>query len=374
MVTLEELLEAAPDLAAAHLLIAELHARTQTLQRNSDALRAETAFLKRSGSGASPAQLSRARNDLRDLRLYARKRNLDGDVLALLTGTGDALLLPGVASMDQTLKLVTAEDRGVRELRPLYMAATTRLGGLLAMTSTFRLVSLNGLGIRLSARMDWQDAARASALGLMKLEQVEAVCVVDEFAPPAQLVVVTRQGWCRALPWGVVENMLASGQQITPGEHTDAPVWLGASDGGAEDLLLLTRLGRWVRFPLKLVESSGAFCVSREQDDDVVAALILPSINADDAVQFVGADGAQFVVATAGLPAHKKPGAKSQPLIKNFVALTCALQSQTTATLMLTMTGDLVVSTTRSLPIAAKPSEARPLNVVGARVAAAMFL
>jgi hypothetical protein len=93
-----------------------------------------------------------------------------------------------------------------------------------------------------------------------------------------------------------------------------------------------------------------------------------------DAVYFIGADGAQLAVAGAGLEAHKRAGAKPVPLARRFFALTCFIARKSDAALALTNSGDLIVETLRALPIAARPSEAQPLNVINQRVIAATRL
>lgn len=371
--SLDELLDAATDLDAARQLIEMLHARMQTLQQNSDQLRAELTLQKRGGGGgASLAQLTRARADLRDLRAFARKRNLDGDALAIVTASGDGLLVPGLTAMDQTLAIEGLPEDGLRGLRPVFVAPATRLGELAALTSLFRLVPINALAVRVSQDMDWGASGPIGGLALGKGERIEAICALDTFAPPTHVLIVTTRGWCRALPWGIAEGLLASGQGIAAADKGDVPVWIGPITPAHADVLLLTRHSRWARFPLRGLEAAGMYGASLDQDDDVCGVALLGP--RDAAVQFVSADGAQFAVALEGLPAHKRPGAKTQPLLRNTVAMGCAPHDRDGAALLLAMNGDVIVSTSRALQIADKPHEARPLNVAGARLAAVGWL
>jgi hypothetical protein len=367
--SLDELLDAATDLDAARHMIEMLHARMQTLQQNSDQLRAELTLQKRGGGGgASQAQLVRARADLRELRAFARKRNLDGDGLAIVTAAGDGLLVPGLAAMDQTLHIEGLPEDGLRGLRPVFVAPTTRLGELVALTSFFRLVAINALSMRVSQDMDWRASGPIGGPALSKGERIEAICALDTFAPPTHVLIVTTRGWCRGLPWSIAEGLLASGQTITPGEKGDVPAWIGPVTAAHADVLLLTRHSRWTRFSLRSLEAAGMYGASIEPDDDLCGVALLGP--RDAAVQFVTAEGAQLAVASEGLPAHKRPGAKTQPLTRNTVAMACAPHDRDGAALLLAMNGDLIVSTSRALKIADKPHEARPLNVAGARLAA----
>ncbi len=359
------------DPVAARALIAALAERVRALQQSADALRVDNALLKRAGSGGiSQDYVQRLKTDLRDLRTFARKRGLDLETIALLAGSGEGLHIPAPAAMDQTLTIIMPPDRSVRDLRPLTMTPMRRLGSALVLTSAFRLVQLNGLSLAMSEGMDWGDAQGGGALGLARGERIEAACPIDEFDPPHSVAIVTRRGWCRVMPWSVVESLYTSGLPISPYDANDAPAWIAPWNGG--DLLLVTRLGRWVRLPAGVLEPAGQEAIVLEQDDDVACGCVI----ADDTqiVHFVGADGAQFAVAAAGLPAHKKTGVKTQPLRRDWVALLCGIATRTDAVVMLTMGGELIVSALRGLRAAERPSEARPLNVAGQRLAAACIL
>lgn len=367
---MQALLAETGDPAVARDIVVALQQRITELQLNSDALRIENALLKRAGGGGiSQEYVQRLKADMRELRSHARKHGLDSDTLALIAHTGVGMHVPAPAPMDQTLRVEPPPGQTLRDLRPLMMTVSTQLGGMIALTSNFRLLLINGLSLPVSDRSDWRDARQIGGLGLARGERLDAACAVDEFNPPRQVLVVSRQGWCRALPWSVVESLLASGLPISPADKADAPAWIGPCDGG--DVLLVTRLGRWVRFPVAGIEASGGQSVSLEQDDDIAAAVVIGNDEKDRAVHCIGADGAQFAVALSGLTAHKKPGAKTQTLMRNWVALSCGIAARGDAALMLGMNGDLIVSTLRSLPVAAKPTDARALNVAGQRLVAA---
>lgn len=368
---MQALLAETGDPAIARDIVIALQQRISELQLNSDALRIENALLKRTGGGGiSQEYVQRLKSDMRELRAHARKHGLDSDTLALIEPHGAGMHVPAPAPMDQVLRVEPPAGQSLRDLRPLTMTVTTQLGSMIALTSSFRLLLINGLSLTLSERSDWRDARKIGGLGLAHGERIDAVCAVDEFSPPRQLLIVSRQGWCRALPWSVVESLLASGLPISPADKADVPAWIGRCDG--IDVVLVTRLGRWVRFPVAGIEASGGQSVSLEQDDDIATAAVIGEPDNDRALHFVGADGAQLAVAVNGLTAHKRPGARTQILMRNWVALACGIATSNDAALMLGMNGDLTVSTLRSLPIAAKPSDARALNVAGQRLAAAV--
>jgi DNA gyrase/topoisomerase IV subunit A len=360
------LTEARNDPDTAEQIIAALTGRVQQLQQQSDELRAENVLLKRSGSHrVFQDQVQRLRTDLRDMRVLAEKANLNPDVVTILSFTGHGVHVPAPLPMDQTLTLELQPDESLRDSRPIFMSAATRLDSVLCLTSAFRLVMVNGLSIPISEAMHWKDAR--AVVPLQRGERVEATCAINELRPPNMLILVTRSGWVRALSWSLVENLVISGQPLTLPTPNDTPVWVGAADEG--DLLMLTRNGKWTRFPINAIEASGATGIAMEQDDDVAWGCVIASL--DSAVYFVGGDGAQLAVATTGLEAHKKIGGKAASLARKFIALACFTAHKTDALVYLTANADLVVETVRALPIAAKPSEAQPLNVVNQRLFAA---
>ena len=361
--------EARSDPEVAQQIIEALTSRVAQLQHQSDELRAENVLLKRSGSHhAFRDQVQRLRTDLRDLRALAEKANLNPDVVTILSFTGQAIHLLAPLAMDQTLTLETAPGENVRDLRPLFMTSAARLHSLLCLTSNFRLVLVNGLSAPVSETMHWKDAR--PVVPLTRGERVEATCTLDELQPPRRLIVVTRRGWVRVMSWSLIENLVVSGQPITSPNINDSVAWVGGADDG--DILLLTRNGRWTRFPINTIEPSGGPGIALDADDDVASGCVLKPT--DNTAYFVDGDGAQIVMATSGLEIHKKPGGKAVALARKFVALACFVAKKTDAVMLLSASGDLIIETLRGLPIAARPSESQPFNVVNQRLVAATLL
>lgn len=359
--------EARNDPDTAQQIIEALAGRVQQLQQQSDELRAENVLLKRSGAGAATQeQVQRLRTDLRDLRTFAERNHLNTDVVSIVSFTGHGLHVPAPAPMEQTLSLSVSEDEEVRDLKPLFMTTATRLDSLLTITSSFRLVLVNGLSLPLSEDMHWRDAKPAIALG--RGERVEATMAINELMPLRTVMIATRGGWVRPLSWALVENLALSGQPLSPPNKGDAPAWIGVCEEG--DALLFTRNGRWTRFPVSSIDSAGVQAIALDPDDDVAGAVVIPPNTL--AVYFIGADGALVAINNAGLEGHKRPGGKSQALAKRFIALAGYAARKTDAVLLLSNSGDLIVDSFRALPIAARPSEAQALNVINQRLIAAV--
>ena len=368
--------EARNDADTAQQIIEALAERVQTLQRQADELRAETALLKRTGGQqTSIEQVSRLKTSLRDLRSLAERKGLNRDVISMVAFSGHGVQLAAPAPLEQTLTVLTSPDEPIDALKPLYLASGTWFGSLLAVTSNVRFAIVNGLSLRYSDKLDWRDARAISGLGLARAERVEAVCALDDLHPPRALLLVTRQGWLRVMSWSHAETILLSGQSMTLPGTGDSPVWIGPCDTDA-DILLLTRNGRWTRFPVGMVPSIGCSGVALDQDDDVAAAVVLSRQNAPTAVWFIGSDGSLFALSTEGLAPHKKPGAKPAPLSRRFPGLACygvtAHKKELVA--LLSNQGDLHIVSMKGLPVASKPAEIQPLKVSSQRIIAATLL
>ena len=351
--------------------------RVQSLQRQSDELRAENALLKRTGGQQTTMeQVQRLKANLRDIRNLAVRKGLDRDVISMVSFTGQAVQLAAPAPMEQTLAVeMTAQDEGIQSIKPVYLSSGTWFGSMIVVTSHVRLALVNGLSLRYSESLNWKDARSIAGLDLARAERIEAICSLDELRPPHHMILVTRQGWARVMSWSHVETIALSGQSMTLPGTGDTPVWIGPCDTDG-DLFLLTRNGRWTRFPIAMIPSIGCSGITLEQGDDVICAVVLAKHNSGSALWFVGADGTVFAVATDGLAAHKKPGAKSTAIAKKYIGLACFVITTRKSELavMLSNSGDLHVVSMKGLPIAPKPSDAQPLQVTGQRLVAAALL
>lgn len=350
--------------------------RVQTLQRQTDELRAENALLKRTGGQQTTLeQVQRLKANLRDMRNLAVRKGLNRDAIAMVSFTGYAVQLAMPAPMEQTLALATTAQESIQSIKPLYLASGTWFGSLIVVTSNVRLALVNGLSLRYSEGLDWSDARAIPGLGLARAERVEAICSLDELRPPHHMILVTRQGWVRVMSWPHIETVALSGQSMTLPGTGDTPVWLDPCDTDG-DLFLLTRYGRWTRFPIAMIPSIGCSGIALEQGDDVISAVVLDKHNPGSALWFIGADGAVFAVASDGLAAHKKPGAKSISIARKYAGLTCfaitTRKSEFAA--LLSNSGDLHVVSMKGLPIATRPADAQPLQVSGQRLVAAALM
>ena len=368
--------EVRDDPDTAQRILEALTGRVQTLQRQTDELRAEIALLKcTGGQQASVEQVQRLKTSLRDIRSLAERKGLNRDVISMLSFSGHGVQLAAPAPIEQTMTLLLSTGDSLDAQKPLYLASGTWFGALLVVTSQVRFAAVDGLSLRYSEKLDWSDAHPVSGLGLRRAERVEGVCALDDLHPPQAILLVTRQGWARVMSWSHVETVLLSGQSMALPGTGDSPVWIGPCEPDA-DILLLTRNGRWTRFPVGMIPSIGCSGATLDYGDDVVSAVVLQRQHPAAAVWFIGSDGSLFAVAAGGLPAHKKPGGKPAPLARRFVGQACYAvgERKNELVVLLTGQGDLHVVGMRGLPVAAKPSEAQPLKVSSQRIIAATLL
>jgi hypothetical protein len=368
---LDDLLaEMQQDPAVAERIVTLLHGRVQALQRTTDELRVELALLQRGGAGGAAAgALERLQTELRDLRAHARRADLDFETLALVAADGRAMHVPMPAPLEQTLALTPPPGETLRDLRPIYAAPSTRLGALLTIGASWRFHLVDGLRLPVSEHWAWADAAPVVGDGR---ERVEAVCAIDPSAPPREVLVVSRSGWCRAIPWRMVENMAIGGATLTAPARGDAPVWIGPVDGG--DVVLATRLGQCVRFPLAALAASGELGISLDPDDDVAGAAVFAAPQSKSQVlHVVAADGRQIIVSLDALDAHKRPGGRSRALARSWTTAACFAQSRRATFALFGMNGDVRIGATHAVPVADRPHEARPLDLLGQRLLTAAY-
>ncbi|HEY3289002.1 MAG TPA: hypothetical protein VGK87_02635, partial [Anaerolineae bacterium] len=167
--------EAGRDSTVAQQIIETFAERVQTLQRQTDELRAENALLKRTGGQQTTIeQVQRLKANLRDFRNLAVRKGLDRDVISMLSFTGYGVQLAAPAPMEQTMSILTPAEESLDTLKPLYLAGGTWFGSLLVITSNVRLALVNGLSLRYSDKLDWRDARPITGLGLGRAERVEA--------------------------------------------------------------------------------------------------------------------------------------------------------------------------------------------------------
>jgi len=181
--------------------------------------------------------------------------------------------------------------------------------------------------------------------GLAANERLTAAVAVAQL--PRFWTVVTRRGYVRQFLRIELDRRLTQGDRfIVSPFRNDAPVAIVNGDQG--DLLVFTRWGKGVRFSQRAIEGQGSVALELEPDDEVVAALSLPS---DTAILIVTAAGYAVRRDTSRFGARSRPGGAGKTLIQAFDVLgafPCESQAQL---LYLTYSGKLVLVPTVDIPL-----------------------
>jgi len=337
------LLEAKKHPESAPQLVQELAERLAELDAENERLRDEIIRMER-GTLASTA--SDEVNALRD-KVAALQ-----SLLASETPTEPAAVLFSDWLQSARLPLAQAQ-RLAREERPVlnrqamiglrHLLLARPQGELLLLTSQGRALKMQLSAIPPLVSGDNWPAAEGPELA--EGERVTAALAVAE--PPRFWTVVTRRGFVRQLLRIDLDIKLTKGEQLIESSlRNDEPVAL--VDGDRGDLLLLTRWGKGVRFPHRAIAAEGSAALEMEPDDEIAAALSLPS---DSAILIVTAAGFGMRRDTAQFAARSRPGGAGKTLIQAFDVLgafPCQPQAQL---LYLTHSGKLVFVPLASIPL-----------------------
>jgi len=112
-------------------------------------------------------------------------------------------------------------------------------------------------------------------------------------------------------------------------------------DGDGEDLLLLTRWGRGVRFPNRSVESHGSLGLELDPDDEIAAAL---SLSSETQVLLATASGHIARYDANRIPSRTRPGGTGKPLLQARDALNVFPYTPASRLFYLTCSGSAVIS------------------------------
>jgi len=195
------------------------------------------------------------------------------------------------------------------------------------------------------ALIEEDDWPAGESQGLAAGERLTAAVTVTR--PPRFWTVVTRRGHVRQFLRIGFDRALDKGDPVIESPfHNDEPVALVNGDRG--DLLVLTRWGKGVRFPQRAIAGQGAVALEVDPDDEVVAALPLPS---DVKILIVTASGYAARRDTNQIAARSQPGGAGKPLIQAYDVLGVFPCEPQTRLLYLTYSGKLALVSTADIPL-----------------------
>jgi DNA gyrase/topoisomerase IV subunit A len=208
----------------------------------------------------------------------------------------------------------------------------------------------------------------AEGQGLAAGERLSAALAVTE--SPRFWTVVTRRGYAQRFVRVAFDRRLAQGERLVRSPlRNDAPVAI--VDGDRGDVLLITRWGKGVRFSHRAIEGQGSVALELEPDDEVVAALSLPT---DAEILIVTAAGYGARRNTTRFSARSRPGGAGRSLIQAHDVLAAFPYSASARLLYLTYAGKLAFVSVRDLPLQERVGKGTPLRDMSRDPAVAVAL
>jgi DNA gyrase subunit A len=213
--------------------------------------------------------------------LYARQRRGGMGVFDLESAAGDPPAFLLVADVSASLILLTSHGRAFR------MAVTDLAEGPVRARGQ---EILQGLPLRADERLR---------------------LVVPDLAG-AYLVIVSERGQVRRIGAQYLGRNLNPGAILHDPKDGGAPA-AACWSSGSDDLLIVTRQGRAIRFPERLVPVRGCLGMRVEQGDPVAGVV---AQQPDGAIFVLAADGKGAVRALETFAANKAPGSGGKALMK----------------------------------------------------------
>jgi hypothetical protein len=338
------LLEAEKHPESAPEIIAELAGRLVELDAENERLRDEIVRLE----GRDPAPVSAEVDALRQ-KVSALQGLLDGE------RTEPSALVLAARLRSARVGLARACELA-REGRPLpgaqavpglcCLLLTRSQDEVLLLTSLARAFKLSPSAIALPA--EGGEWPAVEGLELAEGERLAAAVAVAR--PPRFWTLVTRRGFARQLIHIDLHRRAEHGEVVVESPfRNDSPACL--VDGDRGDLLLVTRWGKGVRFPQRSIAGDGAPVLDLEPDDEIAAAVPLPS---DAEVLIATASGRAARLDTARIKARSRPGGAGRPFVQAYDVLGAFVHEPQSRLLYVTYSGRLVLASTDRAPLLAR--------------------
>ena len=161
---------------------------------------------------------------------------------------------------------------------------------------------------------DWRRMGLA--LGDMhKLEREERVCALANWTAVSQhpkLLLVTSAGVARPYPTHVLATSIQSPVPFKFDHPLDGIVVSALGITGSEEVVMTTRTGRGVRWPVKSLRTSGTQAINLGRDDRVTGAVLAGT---NDTLLLLTADGYARQLAAEWVDVPPKPNRKGKSLV-----------------------------------------------------------
>ena len=346
-------------------IIEELAKRLTELDTENERLRTEIIQMQQGVVGSPSTEVEDLRRKVAELQTMLESEAAAEPALVFLSGLMQSARLP----FPQAQELIRTDQpvldrKDLLELQSvLYVRPYDKV---LLLTSQARGRKLRLADIPVLAESGgWPETEDSQASTDERLTAAIATTKQPRFR-----TIVTRRGFVRQVINLALDRALAQGDPILESPlHNDRLVDLVSSDRG--DLLLVTRWGKWTRFPQRAISGQGAEALKLEPDDQVVAALPLIS---DTEVLVVTASGHVARRDTAQLEARTSPGGTGKPLIQAYDVLGIYPFQRGSQLLYLTYSGRMSLVPVESVPPLYKASKGTLVHDFGSDSVVAVTL
>jgi DNA gyrase subunit A len=240
---------------------------------------------------------------------------------------------PELCEPPTSVNLITLSVAGMIKRTPRHLYGRQRRGGMgifdldtpetappvvLALadeSATLLLFSDQGRSYRLPVNRLAESPIRARGVfltELLTLRPDERIVAVLPDVGGDQVALVGARGWVAAAPASFVGKSMIPGVAYFDAKERGplaAACWVSNDD----DVLIASRTGLAIRFPVKRVSKSGCLGIRLEKGDTVVGAA--PATD-ESAVFLVGADGKGTLRLMSGFQSNKSPGGGGKVALK----------------------------------------------------------
>jgi len=360
-------LEAKKHPQSAPTIIEELAKRLAELDAENERLRDEVIRLQRfAPAAADSAEVSALRRQVATLQSLLDSEASTEPAVVFFSDQLESARIP----LSEVQRLVHEKrrvlaSRALLGRRCLLLLAHPR-DELLLLTSQGRGLKL--LPSDVPALVEGGNWSTTEGQALAADERLTAAVAVAE--PPRFWTVVTRRGYVRQFIRIGFDRRLTQGDQLVESPfHNDEPVAIVSGDRG--DLLLLTRWGKGVRFPQRAIAAQGSVALELDPDDEIAAALSLPS---DTQILIVTAAGFAARRDMARFGARSRPGGAGKTLIQAYDVLGVLPCKPQARLLYLTYSGQLALISVADIPLHERSSKGTRIHIFDRDPAVAVAL
>jgi DNA gyrase subunit A len=147
---------------------------------------------------------------------------------------------------------------------------------------------------------------------LLNMQPDESVRVVLPAKDEGYVAVLSERGYVRLLRHNYLGKKMRPGTPLFDAGRF-GPVAAGSWTTGEDELFIVTKSGKGIRFREKMVHANGSLGIRLERGDDVVA---VAGVTEESGVLMIGADGKGTIRLMEGFAENKAPGSGGKTAMK----------------------------------------------------------